>query len=460
MTLRRTPGEIPDNEASRMAKAVKPYLRESQKTSTVGEGGTGRSTATENAVICGGTTPTGTHQSVASVGTAGQVLTSNGAGQMPTFQDTIGESGFTTQDAAITLDQATHYGNINQLTGSTNRTWAFTASATLGAAWFCWVRNAGTAELTLDPDGAETIDGLTSFIMYPGEMRRIHCTGTAFHSIVISTFLVEYLTTSAFTKPPGYQAFDTELWAGGGSGSKGVASTQCGGGGGGGYKKVRVLSSSVGTTETVTIGAGGVAQTVATTVGNVGGNTTFGSFATAYGGGGGGPGDGSGVGSGGGGGGGGSLGRGESGGNNGGSGAGSGDGGGPLGGSGTNSGNGTDSMYGGSGGGESSASDPRAGGSSYWGGAGGGGGGDASNAGGAGGTSVYGGGGGGGSAYDSSPGPGAGGASEMGGDGGAGAYDTNVGTTGSVPGGGGGGSEAGNSGAGGAGKAIISGVMN
>jgi hypothetical protein len=53
---------------------------------TVANGGTGRSTATAYAVICGGTTATGAHQSIASVGTSGQILTSNGAGALPTFQ--------------------------------------------------------------------------------------------------------------------------------------------------------------------------------------------------------------------------------------------------------------------------------------------------------------------------------------------------------------------------------------
>ena len=54
----------------------------------VADGGTARSTATAYAVICGGTTATGAHQSIASVGTSGQVLTSNGAAALPTFQAT------------------------------------------------------------------------------------------------------------------------------------------------------------------------------------------------------------------------------------------------------------------------------------------------------------------------------------------------------------------------------------
>ncbi len=51
------------------------------------DGGTGRSSHTAYAVICGGTTTTAAQQSIASVGTSGQILTSNGAGALPTFQD-------------------------------------------------------------------------------------------------------------------------------------------------------------------------------------------------------------------------------------------------------------------------------------------------------------------------------------------------------------------------------------
>jgi len=56
----------------------------------VSDGGTGRSSHTEYAVLCGGTTATGAQQSIASVGTAGQVLTSNGAGALPTMQAPLG----------------------------------------------------------------------------------------------------------------------------------------------------------------------------------------------------------------------------------------------------------------------------------------------------------------------------------------------------------------------------------
>lgn len=56
----------------------------------VTKGGTGLISATAYAVLCGGTTSTGNYQSIASVGTANQVLTSNGAGALPTFQAASG----------------------------------------------------------------------------------------------------------------------------------------------------------------------------------------------------------------------------------------------------------------------------------------------------------------------------------------------------------------------------------
>jgi len=58
----------------------------------VSRGGSGLASATAYAVLCGGTTSTGAFQSIASVGTSGQVLTSNGAGALPTFQN-VSSSG-------------------------------------------------------------------------------------------------------------------------------------------------------------------------------------------------------------------------------------------------------------------------------------------------------------------------------------------------------------------------------
>jgi len=50
------------------------------------EGGTGKQSFTTYAVVCGGTTTTNPLQSVGGVGAAGEVLTSNGAGILPSWQ--------------------------------------------------------------------------------------------------------------------------------------------------------------------------------------------------------------------------------------------------------------------------------------------------------------------------------------------------------------------------------------
>src|SRR5271157_1876247 len=55
-------------------------------TTVVAGGGTGLVSATAYAVLCGGTTATGAFQSIAGLGSSGNVLTSNGAGALPTFQ--------------------------------------------------------------------------------------------------------------------------------------------------------------------------------------------------------------------------------------------------------------------------------------------------------------------------------------------------------------------------------------
>jgi hypothetical protein len=78
-------------------------------TAVVAGGGTGLASTTAYAVLCGGTSTTAALQPIASVGTSGQVLTSNGAGTLPTFQagggsasgSIIGE-GRSTSTTAIT----------------------------------------------------------------------------------------------------------------------------------------------------------------------------------------------------------------------------------------------------------------------------------------------------------------------------------------------------------------------
>ncbi len=71
-------------------------------TAVVAGGGTGNTTFTAYSVITAGTTATGPFQNVSGVGTSGQVLTSNGAAQLPTWQSVGINSLVITLDAAAT----------------------------------------------------------------------------------------------------------------------------------------------------------------------------------------------------------------------------------------------------------------------------------------------------------------------------------------------------------------------
>jgi hypothetical protein len=78
---------------------------------SVASGGTGRTTNTAYAVVCGGTTTGGVEQSIASVGTAAQVLTSNGPGALPTFQS-LPAGGVTSLNGQTGAITNTDYGVI------------------------------------------------------------------------------------------------------------------------------------------------------------------------------------------------------------------------------------------------------------------------------------------------------------------------------------------------------------
>lgn len=72
-------------------------------------------------------------------------------------------------------------------------TLSFSACATLGANWISYIRNSGTGVITLDPSGAETIDGVATFALNPGAICLIQCDGSTLRKSGLYQFANEYL---------------------------------------------------------------------------------------------------------------------------------------------------------------------------------------------------------------------------------------------------------------------------
>ena len=102
-------------------------------------GGTEATSFTAYAVICGGTTTTTALQPIAGVGSSGQVLTSNGAAALPTFQNSVvGAHALLSTQHSDTLASAVSRGSL--IYGNATPAWAELVVGSSGA----FLRNDGT----------------------------------------------------------------------------------------------------------------------------------------------------------------------------------------------------------------------------------------------------------------------------------------------------------------------------
>ena len=120
-----------------------------------------------------------------------------------------------------------------------------------------------------------------------GKVPKLNGSGLLDVSFILNYDFQEFTSSGTWTKPSGVKTNSivyVELIGGGGAGGASGNNEGGAGGGGGGFYDCILKASYLGSTETVTIGAGG---TGGSGNGGAGGNTTFGTWATAYGGGGG-----------------------------------------------------------------------------------------------------------------------------------------------------------------------------
>jgi hypothetical protein len=225
-------------------------------------------------------------------GPSGNVLTSNGTTWVSASSANSGvvRSVRTSNTILGIADE----GTLVAITSGTF-TQTFTAAATLGSGWYCYIQNLGTGDITLDPNGSETIDGLTSYIMYSNEIRLVQCDGSNFFTVVVQPFYKTFTSTGSFTFPPGYGSYGGVVIGAGGGGQGGLGwtagNTRGGGsgGGGGGLVPFAGLIATAGSTVTATVGAGsngsagGTGGTPAS-VPSAGGSSSLGNYVTATGG--------------------------------------------------------------------------------------------------------------------------------------------------------------------------------
>lgn len=117
---------------------------------TVSYGGTGKSSFVAYSVLTGGTTSIGALQSLPSIGSAGQVLTSGGAGALPTWTTIAGGGDMLLAGVQTVTGAKTYDPNTLILSGATSGTTTVNAPAIAGTTTITMPSSTGTLALTTD----------------------------------------------------------------------------------------------------------------------------------------------------------------------------------------------------------------------------------------------------------------------------------------------------------------------
>jgi len=143
----------------------------------VANGGTGQTSYTDGQLLIGNST--GGTLAKATLTAGANVTITNGPGSITIAASAGGGGGaltFNNQTAAYTVVS----GDLGKIVNCTSGTFtvSLTAAATLGSGFNCWIWNTGTGTITIDPSGAETIDGVSTLTLRQGEGSQIVCNGT------------------------------------------------------------------------------------------------------------------------------------------------------------------------------------------------------------------------------------------------------------------------------------------
>jgi len=112
--------------------------------------------------------------------TLGIIKQRNAANNAWIIRGTLAETRTFSRSSNTILGVA-DYGCLIYATSTFTQT--LTAAATLADGWWCNYVNAGTGTITLDPNGAETINGATTLDLTPGQGVIIVCNGTSFRCV-------------------------------------------------------------------------------------------------------------------------------------------------------------------------------------------------------------------------------------------------------------------------------------